>query len=348
MKGNPMFIKKEDFLPVLKELEVATDADKAMNSNCFIFEDGYIHASNVLITGQYKFDDNVPNCAIVAKRLIEIISKCPRSEVRLEFQADKLRIISGKFKGTLTYNTIEADSFKKIKATKWEEASDLLVHALTQCASITQNASNFNDSSLSLVHITDKYVESSDSFQIFHYDVPINTTETLISGTLLAKVLKFYPIQYNFTKTHFQIVTNNNVILSILGSTKATYQDHIHKTIKEQNTLGSHQLENTDSLIDAIQRTSILAKKSQGSTFKLLKIQIVPNGFILIGENEAGMAREVVKMKHKIPEQIFITGAEFLVNALKEAVNIKFTDNFIFMHTDNHKRIIGIQREEDI
>jgi len=341
-----MFIKKEEFLPVLKELEVATDADKAMNSNCFIFEDGYIHASNVLITGQYKFE-GVPHCIIPAKRFIEIISKCPGSEIRMEFQSDKLRIISGKFKSTLTYVINESDPFRKINTTKWNKTSDQFVHALVQCSSITQNNSNFNDSSLSLVHITDTYVESSDSFQIFHYDVLVDTTDSLISGNLLAKVLKFYPTHYNFTRTHFQILTNNNVVLSILGSTKATYQDHIHNTIKEQNTLGSHQIENPDSLIKAIQRTSILAQKAQGSNFKLLKIQIVPNGFILTGEDDTGTSREVVKTKHKIPDQTFVTGAEFLTSALKETTKIKITDNFIFMHNDNHRRIIGIQREDN-
>jgi len=337
-----MKIDRKDFLSKLSELFIATDKDRIGNSDCFIFNDGKIHTSNVLISGQTDFDYD-GSCSVNAKRLKDVVSNCTTDEITLDFQESKLKVVSGKFKTLINYTNYEADP--KVFANNWTEATDQLINALTKCAAITSNVKNLMDSSISLVHITDKFIEASDKFQLFYYENKTDVKEALVSGKLLATVLKFYITHYNFTKNDLRLLTNNNVILSILLSSKSTYTDSVSNLFSKENTLGTYQIEDTDVLIKAIQRVSLMAHKADNTQNKMVKVQISPGKFVFSGVSDVGTAMEIVKVPHKLKEDVFFTCPDYLTNALTEVSNIKIKDNCVFMHGDNHKRIIAIQRD---
>jgi DNA polymerase III sliding clamp (beta) subunit (PCNA family) len=334
-----MKINRKEFLDKLKELYVATDTEPLLNSDCFIFDQNKIFTSTIMLMAQTDFDNDI-QCAVKAKKLVDIISHCPTDEIQLDFQENKLRVVSGKFKSTVNYTEYEAEP--KPLSPKFTEVSDGLLNALKSCAAITSSTSNFLDDTGALIHVTDKYIEASDTYQILYYQLDIDTKDSVISGKLLSPILKFYWTHYQFTKSVLVIKTNNDVIFS-LSLNQKKYEPYVQQLLEKETKKNAQELSNIDTMIDAINRAALFAVKADNTQNKLIKIQIVPNKFVFSGLNfSVGSAIEYVKVKHSLPDTEFTTSPIYLINGLKEATHIKIKDNYIVLFGENSKRIISI------
>lgn len=348
-----MILKRKELVEKLTELKMATgkiglpfSAHIAYNPK---FDKGYLYATNmssILAYTQIETEALLETGFIVeAKSLLEVIKSCPGNTVELTIDGKTLKISSNKYTTNLNITT-DMEQYPEINHTFDEEeahpASVDFIKALNVCIKIAATAKEY-DPVLRYVHLTGDRVEATDGYRAVCYSIKTHTDDALIPALQIENILKKNLTHYCFTKNEFLFKTDNDVVFSIAQGSD-TYGDRVYEITHNVDISKAMTITNTQDIIDAINRVSIMAETFEGNKNKRGKFRFSKGQLKIMGECEMGSAFEIVEVDYVGKNVQFITTPQFIVDALEEKTQIVITENSLFLFNPSYKCAIVIQQ----
>lgn len=181
MKGSDVRIQREKLLQELESVQAGLSPREIVEqSSCFVFNNGKLITFNDEVSCQRPTELKMTG-AVAAAPLLAILQKLTIDEIDVEPRKESLLIKAKNKRASIRMEQeilLPIDALEKPK--KWLPMHEDFAEAVdmaSQCTS--EDASTFN---ICCVHITPKFLEGSDNFQITRYKL-----KTGVEGDVLIK-----------------------------------------------------------------------------------------------------------------------------------------------------------------
>lgn len=271
--------------------------DLVEQSSCFIFKDGDVITYNDEISCRHGTTLKKLVGAVPATPLLSILRKLEEDELELTPGKSEL-IIAGKRRQAGI--RMEAEVLLPIehveKPKKWEPLHVDFSEAIQltqQCASRDQSLFK-----LTCVHITPKYVEATDNYQIIRYKIKTGLAEsTLIRRDNIKHLVDLGMNQFSMTETWAHFRNGNGLIFSCRRSME-DYKDG-SETLKQTGV----PMTLPKGLGEAVEKARIFSSENVDDDQVLVELR--PGKLRIKGIGVSGWYREIKKLKYDGPELSF-------------------------------------------
>ena len=344
-----MIMNRNDLMPKLEELKLATGKSNFAITSKFMYKDGVIYASSLSMSA-YAFiapemDNDISPFMIDAKTFMDVIKKCPSNMINMDVIDFSLQISSEKFTTHLNVET-DYDSFPTIEdAWKTNEffpmTSDFL-RGLSACSRIAKSAKDY-ENVLKSIHLVDERIEASDGFRAVCYYVNTNTKDTLVSGQSILSILKCKLASYTYTETDMYFKTDNDVFFVFPKNKNDEYGDRVYKITHDVDTADAIPITNAGDLIAALSRVSIMADTFSTTKNKKITFRFSTDQVKVLGESDLGNANETVKIAYQGSALQFATCPDYVIEALEDTTQMVLSERLMFLFTPAYKCALVIQ-----
>lgn len=176
-------IARVDLLTALEAVQPGLSTREIVEqSSCVVFRKGKVIAFNdeVAVTSRSGLPKDFTG-AVLAKPLLTVLQKMPEDEVQLLVKEAELIIVGKKRKAGLRFEaeiTLPVETVEAPEDTAWKPLSQ----EFTEAINIVKEGAGKDESEelLTCVHITPKFVETSDTYQITRYKVKTSLEKSIL------------------------------------------------------------------------------------------------------------------------------------------------------------------------
>jgi len=179
-------INRELFLSQLESTGPALSVKEVVEqSSCFVFRKGRVFTFNDEMACSCRCELKGVEVAVQGRPLIDILRKLPEERIGIEIGDGKFIVKGKRRKASIRMEEeilmgIEAVNIPKAKSSSWKELPVEFCDAVESvCPCASKNESTF---SLTCVHVSPKWIEACDNFQISRYPL-----KTGLKGSLLVR-----------------------------------------------------------------------------------------------------------------------------------------------------------------
>ncbi len=307
-----MRVEREKLLQELESVQPGLSQKEIVEqSSCFIFQDGKV----------MTFNDEIfckrPTCtkltgAVSAAPLIALLQKLPNDEIELEARESSLLIKANNRRASIRMEkeillpvaTVDIPKGWKPIQEDFAEAVDMA----SQCAS--EDASNF---AICCIHITPKYLEATDNFQLTRYKLPTGVLENvLVKQSSIKHIVQLGMSEFCETESwmHFR-----NKQSGLIFSCR--------RWIEEFPDMGEFLKVQGDPLImpkgisDCVDKAEIFSAADPDKNE--VQVEIGPGKMQLKGHGPDGWYKEAKKLQYSGKKLVFYIGPKLLVQVSNKA-----------------------------
>jgi DNA polymerase III sliding clamp (beta) subunit (PCNA family) len=173
-KTRPTKVEREHLVKVLTVAAIGLTKRESIEQS-----DAYVFTKKYLITFNGEIFTRCPNPlsgvqgAVPAQELHQLLAKFPDPEVTFQVVGGELHIRGKRRKAGISLQkkiSLPFDDVPLVVPAKWRGVSEKLSGVLTQAARVCGKDETLPITTV--VHVTKKFVESSDNFRIFRYTMP--------------------------------------------------------------------------------------------------------------------------------------------------------------------------------
>jgi DNA polymerase III sliding clamp (beta) subunit (PCNA family) len=323
-----MLVKRVDFLQVLESVAPGLASKELFaQSSCFVFSEGRVFTFNDEISCNRKSPLDIKG-AVKASPLIDLLSKLPDDNLDIEPNEDGtelvVRVVGKKKKCgirmeaevLLPLSGIESPSEWVALSPEFSEAINLVF----SCASSEE--SKFI---LTCVHIGGgSFVESTDTFQVARFFVPIDIEDCLVRANSISRVVGLDFTEVSVTRSWLHFRNPAGLVFSCRRYIEE-YPDlssFLHSEGLASVTLPA----NLDEIVGISEIFS--ASNSKGNR---LKVELGPDRLVITGEGAYGWYKEHRQVKYDGPALKFLVAPRLLVELSKKSVECAVEPGRLFI-----------------
>lgn len=276
-------INREELLRRLQAVQPGLSTSKHVDqSNCFIFQKGYVYTFNGEIAASYvsKLGKEL-TAAVRAKKVLDLLQKLAHEEVVVELK-DNAFVISGSgFSSKFAVEQeIELDMSTFEQPGEWKPLPEQFADAVSvalECTSkdVKAKENKFNQT---CVHIHPEWVEAFDNTQAARFNLKTGLEQSvLVKHESIKHILAFGMCEYSQTSNWLHFRNDSKLVLSCL-----MYFEKFPSLSKMFETKGGTKIRFPKGLVEIISCAEIFTK-DEGASGKV-RIEIKPGKLRLIGQ----------------------------------------------------------------
>lgn len=297
---------------------------------CFVFTAGRVYTFNDVVAASVKSPIQLEG-AVVARPLLELLSKMTEDEIAVEKIDGELRIFGKSKKAGIR---MENDVLLPIDAidepSDWFPVPEFFAEAVNivkSCAS--KEASQFV---LTCIHIHPEYLEASDRFQISRY--PVKTgIETLVPAESLAHMVGMGAESMSLSPSwvHFKNPTND-LILSFRRD-GGDYQ--VLDAFLSQE--GTEPIVLPGGLEDVVGKTQIFSKENSRGDMVMVDLQ--ENSIVFEGAGATGWYKEKKVVNYTGPAVKFRVDPKLLLEIVSKSTACRVSESKLCISTQKFQYV---------
>lgn len=338
-----MEIEKKTLLNTLESLRFGlADQNIIEQSSCFVFAGGMVVTFNDELSVRKKFQlPGIQEGAVAGKPLLELVSKLEEEHLDLSIEDGHLCIRGkGKRRAAITLEKEILLPFQSVdKPGKWIELDSEFSQAISICSECVSRDDDSFD--LTCIHITSKFVESSDTFQSCRWSIETDIDDSILIRKETSEALS----NLNVTKmslvdkwVHF--TNKDNVLLSC-----RTYDDaEEYPDLDQCFDVSGSEISFPQSIIESISKAEIFAKTGDG----LIQIKVKKGYLYVKGMSDLGWYEERKKIDYKGKEFLFFIPPRLLANLITKYRHVIVSKNVdaLKVVSDNYQYATSLSTEE--
>jgi len=331
---------------LLRQLEIISpgisNKDIVEQSSCVVFRDGYAMSFNDEVSCRVASDIELSG-AIHAQTLIECLRKLKEDVLQIE-EEDTQIIIKGKNKriGVARNNEIllntDAVGFPQGWSRLPDDFSDA-IEMVVPCAGKDQHKF-----ATTMVHMTQKYVEATDSLQIGRYyiDMPFDEdTKILIRASTLKMAIPF-----GFTKISFSdswVHLRNNALGMFMSLRQ--YENEVFPSTDVYMSQKGVAVDLPRVLADAADLAEVFSQQNPDKNEITIKLK---DGRIIVrGEGVSGWSEEKRKIKYSGPDMEFRTVPKLLKAIVTQHNKCHICDSVLRVKGDKYTYVSALSKRNE-
>ena len=309
-----MEINREDFLSTLQLVQAGlADKENLEQSTCFVFSDKQVITFNDEIACRLPLSDSYKkiNGAVRAKPLMAILSKLEDDLVDLEASSSELVIKAGKGRRSSGISMesevyLQTDGVEIPK--KWKKLPETFgdsCELVLRCC-----GSDESEFALTCVHMTPKFVEATDRFQIARYtiDLPIKKG-ILVRSKSLNQVLQAGVTAISETESWLHFKNSDGLIISVRRSID-DFPD-----LSSYYKVEGEGIKLPEGISAAAEKASIFSMENAEDDRVI--VQVLPKKVRIEGRSAVGWYRETKQVTYKGPKLKFSISPLLLTELIK-------------------------------
>jgi len=335
-------IDRLKFLQKLETLSAGLSSRELIEqSSCFVFTDGMLWTFNDAIACSRKSPLDIPDCAVGAKPLLELLRRLPDESITIS-AADKHLMIKGKNKrgGIRMEKEVMLPIGSIDSPNKWIKLSEHFLEALEFVVGCVSTKEDSFD--LQCVHITKKFIEACDNFQFSRYPLKMKLENSiLVLGKMIKSIIPLGMTEYSIAKgwIHFRNEAGLGYALRIYPADD--YLDFSKLTITEGKPLSLGK-----TLAEAAERTAMFAEQLLDDTHNI-HVELSKNQIVLKSESIDGFFQERKKAEYKGDKINFQIMPEQLALLARNYRQTLISDNRLTVQTDNNAIFVSVIEKKD-
>lgn len=318
-----MKISRSDFLRNLHSVEAGlTEKPQIEQSDCIAFKDGDVFTFNehVACRTLSGLDESFTG-AIPARKFIESLSKLTSEEIEIEFDQGKAYVVDGR--KTLWF-VMEAQVLLPIDAVdkpkKWKELPKDFSEAIDlvrRCVSTDETTPT-----MTMVHITQDYVESCDFFQICRWNTytPLKTP-LLVQGKWIKGMVNLGMLWISESESWVHLKNEQGVIYSC-----RRYSDE-YKNLTPYLNVEGKKVSLPKSVVEAVNLAQPFAAENPDG--ERIKISLRKGKLTLSAESASGGITDRKKIAYDGEPMTFYVAPKILSDLAKNYSDCVITEKFI-------------------
>jgi DNA polymerase III sliding clamp (beta) subunit (PCNA family) len=263
--------------------------------------------------------------AVKAQTLYSFLSKIRREEIDVEWEENQVKITAGRAKAGLVFEAEVKLPIEEVGAIgDWKPLPEDFLEAMRFCHPCCSK--DMSRPILTCVHVSDKKVQASDSYQIIEYRLE---KKIPIKGFLLPASAVRELIKYNVKEiaegegwVHFRSEEGTIFSSRIF---EGNFPD-IEKFLEFDGV----DIPFPSNAIQALDRAKVFTKSDfTGDDLATVDVEVSDGKIKLSAKDESGWFEEIVRTKYDGEKIQFTTGVDFLINLLGQAPSCVFGDDKI-------------------
>lgn len=309
-----MKVEREKFLNDLNMVRAGLSPKEFIEqSSCLVFQDGQVMTFNDEIACRKDIGINITG-AVQASSLMAILEKLTDDELKVRENENNELEFRGKNKGFGV--TKDGDIYLPINKVEMPKKWTPLAPSFTHAMGLVEHCVSTDESRFELccIHITTKFVEACDNFQIMRCNVPTGITEdVLVRGTSMKHITAMEMDEIALTENWIHFRNKSGLVFSC-----RKYSGD-YPNVDKMIVMEGDRITIPKGLVDASDRAMIFAMDKSGDP--LVKVSVSNNVLRILGEGLSGWYKEVKKTTYKGPPLEFVI-APYLLRHIAE----KYTD----------------------
>jgi len=287
-----MKVNREKFLQQLHLVEPGLSSDDIIEqSGCFVFRDGTIQTFNDEVACTIETDVKFTG-AVTAKPLLELLQKLQDDTIEVSIDEREIRIKGERREAGIRMEQeilLPVDAIEKPKG-KWSKLDGAFCEALgvvKDCVSSNENAF-----ALTCIHITDKYVEACDGYQVARFVLKTNfKNDALLKRDPAVFIANSDVVEFNEGDNWIHFRNSEGLVISCRKYVEEFPDlDKFLKVKGESITL-------PDGLAEAVEKAGIFSAESGDDN--IVVVSLSKGRLVVKGEGLSGWYKETKRMNYK-------------------------------------------------
>jgi len=312
-------IDREKLIRTLEAVQPGlSNKDIVEQSSCFVFQNGMVHTFNDEIACSLATDVKI-TCAVQAVTLLELLKRLPDKAVEISVTEHELKIKGKRRKAGVRMEKdilLPIDKISSPKESAWTTLHDDFCEALSvvrQCTGKDEGAF-----ALTCVHITPKFIESCDSYQITRFKMKTRFKESILirkEAALHIGSLDITEFAEDETWAHFRNASG------LVVSCRRYIEEY--PDMKEILQVKGTKTTLPEGLAKTADTAGIFSAEADASN--TVGVTLTAGKLILRGEGNNGWYRETKKIKYDGPNMQFLIAPELLKEITKRHRDCEIT-----------------------
>lgn len=334
-------MNKEELLKAMNFVKVFVSNKKVDGSNLISFVKDHIYSFNGEVGIIKKFDSNI-NCSIDGITLLTLISKMNEDEVFLRVSKNRLGVISGNCKASLS--VLDRSLVKELKyfekQKKWKEIPVNFVEGIR--ATLFSSLKESSKGILSCLCFKDNLVTSCDNSQLSRFRFEGEISSFLLSNSESEKLCKYELTHYINNKDWVLFKGEDFFIFcrKIIGS----YPD-FEKFFNPDGI----DIELPEGYKESLSRVGIIIGNGGDTNDGILYdnklfVQSTGKEIIFIGENMTGEVKETLAYESKEKFSFSVKYKDFL-SLVKRTNKFNMCNGRLVYSSDNYDHVVCLLKD---
>jgi DNA polymerase III sliding clamp (beta) subunit (PCNA family) len=312
-------------LELLSQLDSVTPGltprNETEQSACFAFRDGMVITYNDEISCQHPVLLKKITGAITAAPLLAMLGKLPEESLNITVKNGELRIVGKK---RVVELRMEAEISMPLEHVEQPEDWSPLHKDFGEAIGLVQQCASRDQGNVALtcVHVTPRWVEAMDPYQIMRYRLKTGITEpTLIRRENIKHIANLGVTEFCMTETWAHFRNPNGLIYSC----RRMVEDYVDSTEKLKET--GIPLVLSKSVASAAETAKILSVENVDD--EQVVIELSSGTMRIISEGSSGRYRERKTVKYDGDDLTFHMMPSLLVDLCKRHSDFEITEDFL-------------------
>lgn len=300
-------------------------------STYFIFSNQRVFTYNDEISISYPFDGfGEFQGAVRSKEIYDLLKKFKKEEVSVEITDSEIVFTSGKTKAGILYQSeikLPSDCLD-LEGKKWKKVSDDFIEGMKFCINCCSN--DASRPVLTCLHLTSDFIESSDSYRIYQFNIGKNPT----LNVLLPKIPAQEVIKTDFTHICVEndwVYFKKDQLWLMSRILTENYPDTSPLFINE-----GEKITFPKSISEGLERLQVFAKRDIKMD-EIISVEIVQKQLTLRAESDFGWIEEKSNIQFKGEDCKFNIDPNFLAQAIQNQTNCIIKEPKIQFETEKYK-----------
>jgi DNA polymerase III sliding clamp (beta) subunit (PCNA family) len=309
-------------------------------STSFAFDKDSVITFNDEIAVSHPIKTNLLG-AVQAEELYKLLNKSSSEEIEFEINDGELKIIGKRSKsGIRLDDEIKLPLSEISKPKEWTPISQKFLDALQFC--IFSASRDMTRPILTCLHITSKYIETTDNHRITRYklDKCKLKEEVLLPASSAKEIPRYYPREIAVSDGWVHFRNEEKTVISA-----RTHHGKYPDPSTFLDVEGS-EIELPEELAEALERAMIFAKNNFEQD-EVVLIKIKKNWLTVRGEGTVGWHEEKIRVKYDDDEIEFYINPQFLLQILQHLNKVVINDVVLKFVGDEFDHVLcQVSREE--
>lgn len=335
-------VNKEEFLSALESCQPGLGHREIIDQEtCFVFEGGYVCTFNDETSCRIESglgEDFLG--AVQATPLLDILRKLQEETLDIQ-EVEGEFLIVGKNKEAALRREAEVKLPVSIieKPKDWQALDDNFCEAasiVSQCTSRDENQFN-----ITCVHVTPKWIEATDMFNMCRWRIKTNFQEELLLRRGAIKNLgSLGADKFSETESWVHFKNARGLILSCRRYTDVTeYPD-----IKKYLNIEGQPLTLPKGLAEAADKAQVFTAP-EGEDDDEVIIDLKPGRLKIIGKGAQGRYKELKKIKYDGPPLKFLIPPALLIDIVKKHSECSVTEDHLIVKSGSYRYITCLSKD---
>ena len=315
---------------ILQKLEILlpgiADRDIIEQSKCFIFKDGKIVSFNDEVACFCDMDTGIEG-AVPSAPLLGLLRQLKDAELDIAMD-DGILVIKGKRKKAeiIMEQEVLLQISEVDEPDEWCLLDKNFIKAINVvCKCVGNDPNKFV---LSCIHITDKYIEATDNYQVIRYTIKSGVEkDCLLQGVSIGKIVHFKPVKVGITENWIHFKNKDGLRLSC-----RKYMEE-YPDISAVLKVDGRTINFPSGLDQAVGNASIFS--DQNTDVNIVKVRLSAGKIRLEGVGITGKYMEVLKSDYNGVDSEFLINPNLLLVAAKVAKKCTVTDEKLTVSNDD-------------